>query len=103
MQIQIHFFSVMLALSPATLLAQPLLATRPRLLWPIEPRLAARLDATVATPQPQSSPDSRPATDCSALRAAAASLPQAPRRSSSRPDVDLTSHDAAAAAVLDLL
>ena len=31
------FFSVMLALSPTTLLAQPLLATRPRLLRPIEP------------------------------------------------------------------
>ena len=67
----------MRALWPTTLLAPPLLATRPRLLRPIEPRLAARLDATVATPQPQSSPDSRPATDCSALRAAAASPPQA--------------------------
>ena len=53
----------MLALSPTTLLAPPLLATRPRLLRPIEPRLAARLDATVAIPQPQSSPDSRPATN----------------------------------------
>ena len=49
--------------SPTTLLAPPLLATRPRLLRPIEPRLAARLDATVAIPQPQSSPDSRPATN----------------------------------------
>ena len=49
----------MLAPSPTTLLAQPLLATRPRLLRPIEPRLAARLDATVAIPQPQSSRDSR--------------------------------------------
>ena len=36
----------MLAPSPTTLLAPPLLATRPRLLRPIEPRLAARLDAT---------------------------------------------------------
>ena len=53
----------MLALSPTTLLAQPLLATRPRLLRPIEPRLATRLDAIVAIPQPQSSPDSRPATN----------------------------------------
>ena len=92
----------MLPRSPTTLLAPPLLATRPRLLRPIQPRLPARRDPTVATPQPQSSPDSRPATDCSALRAAAASLPQAPRRPSSRPDVDLTSHDAAEAAVLDI-
>ena len=44
----------MLALSPTTLLAQPLLATRPRLLRPIEPRLAARIDATVAIPQRRS-------------------------------------------------
>ena len=34
----------MRALSPTTLLAPPLLATRPRLLRPIEPRLAARLE-----------------------------------------------------------
>ncbi len=40
----------MLAPSPTTLLAPPLLATRPRLLRPIEPRLAARLDAAVAIP-----------------------------------------------------
>ena len=56
-------FPAMLALSPTTLLAQPLLATRPRILRPIEPRLAARLDAIVAIPQSQSSPDSRPATN----------------------------------------
>ena len=39
------------------------LNSRPRLLRPIEPCLAARLDATVAIQQPQSSRDSRPATN----------------------------------------
>ena len=89
--------------SPTTLLAPPLLATRPRLLRPIEPRLAARLDATVAIPQPQSSPDSRlPATNAVPSEQLQPAHHRPPRRSSSRPDVDLTSHDAAEAAVLDI-
>ena len=80
--------------SPTTLLALPLLATRPRLLRPIEPRLAARLDATVAIPQPQSSPDSRPATNAVLSEQLQPAHHRPPQRSSSRPDVDLTSHDA---------
>ena len=100
-QIQIHF-SVMRALWPTTLLAPPLLATRPRLLRPIEPRLAARLDATVAIPQPQSSPDSRPATEAELSEQLQPAHHRPPRHSSSHPDVDLASHDAAEAAVLDL-
>ena len=85
----------MRALSPTTLLAPPLLATRPRLLRPIEPRLAARLDATVAIPQPQSSPDSRPARNAVVSEQLQPAHHRTPRRSSSRPDVDLTSHDPA--------
>ena len=92
----------MLAPSPTTLLAPPLLATRPRLLRPIEPRLAARLDATVAIPQPQSSPDSRPATKAELSEQLQPAHHRPPRRSSSRPDVDLASRDAAQAAALDL-
>ena len=92
----------MLAPSPTTLLAPPLLATRPRLLRPIEPRLAARLDAIVAIPQPQSSPDSRPATNAVLSEQLQPAHHRPPQRSSSRPDVDLTSHDAAEAAVLDI-
>ena len=72
--------------SPTTLLAPPLLATRPRLLRPIEPRLAARLDATVAIPQPQSSPDSRPATNAVLSEQLQPARHRPPRRSSSRPD-----------------
>ena len=75
---------------------------RPRLLRPIEPRLAARLDATVAIPQPQSSPDSRPATKAELSEQLQPAHHRPPRRSSSRPDVDLASHDAAEAAVLDI-
>ena len=89
--------------SPTTLLAPPLLATRPRLSRPIEPRLAARLDAIVAIPQPQSSPDSRPARNAVLSEQLQPAHHRPPQRSSSRPDVDLTSHDAAEAAVLDIL
>ena len=99
-QIQIHF-SVMRALWPTTLLAPPLLATRPRLLRPIEPRLAARLDATVATPQPQSSPGSRTATEAEPSEQLQPAHHRPPQRSSSSPDVDLAYHDVADAAVLD--
>ena len=88
--------------SPTTLLAPPLLATRPRLLRPIEPRLAARLDAIVAIPQPQSSPDSRPARNAVLSEQLQPAHHRPPQRSSGRPDVDLTSHDAAEAAVLDI-
>ena len=88
--------------SPTTLPAPPLPATRLRLLRPIEPRLAARLDAIVAIPQPQSSPDSRPARNAVLSEQLQPAHHRPPQRSSSRPDVDLTSHDAAEAAVLDL-
>ena len=76
--------------------------TRPRLLRPIEPRLAARLDATVAIPQPQNSRDSRPATNSVLSEQLQPAHHRPPQRPSSRPDVDLTSHDAAEAAVLDI-
>ena len=92
----------MMPRSPTTLLAPPLLATRPRLLRPIEPRLAARLDAIAAIPQPQSSPDSRPARNAVLSEQLQPAHHRPPQRSSSRPDVDLTSHDAIEAAVLDL-
>ena len=72
--------------SPITLLAPSLLATRPRLLRPIEPRLAARLDAIVAIPQPQSSPDSRPATNAVLSEQLQPAHHRPPRRSSSRPE-----------------
>ena len=88
--------------SPTTLLAPPLLATRPRLLRPIEPRLAARLDAIVAIPQPQSSPDSRPARNAVLSEQLQPAHHRPPQRSSGRPDVDLTSRDAAEAAALDV-
>ena len=88
--------------SPTTLLAPSLLATRPRLLRPIEPRLAARLDATVAIPQPQSSPDSRPATNAVLSEQLQPAHHRPRRRSSSRLDVNPTSHDAAGATVLDV-
>ena len=88
--------------SPTTLLAPPLPATRPRLLRPIEPRLAARLDAIVAIPQPQSSPDSRPARNAVLSEQLQPAHHRPPQRSSGRPDVDLTSHDAAEAAALDV-
>ena len=91
----------MRALWPTTLLAPPLLATRPRLLRPIEPRLAARLDATVATPQPQSSPGSRTATEAEPSEQLQPAHHRPPQRSSSSPDVDLAYHDVADAAVLD--
>ena len=100
--IQVSFFSVMVPRSPTTLLAPPLLATRPRLLRPIEPRLAARLDAIVAIPQPQSSPDSRPARNAVLSEQLQPAHHRPPQRSSGRPDVDLTSRDAAEAAALDV-
>ena len=92
----------MLPRSPTTLLAPPLLATRPRLLRPIEPRLAARLDAIAAIPQPQSSPDSRPARNAVLSEQLQPAHHRPPQRSSGRPDVDLTSRDAAEAAALDV-
>ena len=85
----------MRALWPTTLLAPPLLATRPRLLRPIEPRLAARLDATVAIPQPQSSRDSRPATNAVVSEQLQPAHHRPRRRSSSRLDANPTSYDAA--------
>ena len=88
--------------SPTTLPAPPLPATRLRLLRPIEPRLAARLDAIVAIPQPQSSSDSRPATNAVLSEQLQPAHHRPPQRSSGRPDVDLTSHDAAEAAVLNI-
>ena len=88
--------------SPTTLLAPPLLATRPRLLRPIEPRLAARLDAIVAIPQPQSSRDSRPATNAVVSEQLQPAHHRPRRRSSSRLDVNPTSHDAAEATALDV-
>ena len=92
----------MQAPSPTTLLAQPLLATRPRMLRPIEPRLAARLDAIVAIPPPPSSPDSRPARNAALPAQPPPAPPWPPRRSSARPAVDLPSHAAAEAAALDV-
>ena len=88
--------------SPTTLLAPPLLATRPRLLRPIEPRLAARLDAIVAIPQPQSTRDSRPATNAVVSEQLQPAHHRPRRRSSSRLDVNPTSHDAAEAMALDV-
>ena len=88
--------------SPTTLLALPLPATRPRPLRPIEPRLAARLDATVAIPQPQSSRDSRPATNSVLSEQLQPAHHRPRRRFSSRLDVNPTSYDAAGATALDV-
>ena len=88
--------------SPTTLPAPPLPATRLRLLRPIEPRLVARLDATVAIPQPQSSRDSRPATNSVLSEQLQPAHHRPRRRFSSRLDVNPTSYDAAGATALDV-
>ena len=77
------------------------MATRLRLLRPIEPRLVARLDATVAIPQPQSSRDSRPATNSVLSEQLQPAHHRPRRRFSSRLDVNPTSYDAAGATALD--